>query len=587
LCTLGCICFNKTAAQDTVIHRNITVERDYKPVIQDVGKINAGPNAMVLKVKKAEPKFSDFNLPLAVEQNINTLAVAEIQHEKHKQLQQGLLRLGMGTQFNTLGDFYTSLIKNRDAKLDLNINHLGTFSNRLHSLSKVSLDYEKIFDALTLNAGISGNHQFFNYYGTNFNNEGKVINNDDATQANNKSVYTEYNLQQLNPLRTPISWLQMDLLNNSNNTFWRGATHVSISSITEQENLQYHIGANYKYFHSINGLSEHFIHSNGGLSIPIDRIRMGVDFDYANMMYQNNIAYLNTFNYWDYYSVMGLNPYLKMNGATWFIRIGAKSSFAMTHGRSFSPSPDIAAEWQLSPKYLAVYGGATGAYTINTLYSSSMENRFLSPDSRIEDTYTPINLYVGFKAKPISGLLVDLFTDYRKIDNQYFYVNKPYYLTKASNSIYENFPLIYTNKFDIVYSSASLMRIGCRIHYQYKNSFNVQLKTTHNKWNVVSELHAWYKPEWETDLSTDLKINKDFHIMASLFTQSASYAKLGDVTMPFSKRIDLNCSAFYSLSRYWTTFVKLNNILNSRYQEYLGYEVQGFNGLIGMTFNLQ
>jgi hypothetical protein len=284
---------------------------------------------------------------------------------------------------------------------------------------------------------------------------------------------------------------------------------------------------------------------------------------------------------------MGLNPYFRMTGSTWDVRIGVKSSFAMTHGRSFSPSPDIKVEWQASPKFLAVYGGATGAYTINTMSDMMAENRYLYPDTRVEDTYTPINLYAGIKVRPVEGLLVDAFVDYRRIENQYFFVNKSYQLTHAANGITPLDSTVYSNRFDVVYSAASLVRLGCRVNYRYKNTVNVQLKTVHNQWKLTSELHAWHKPEWETDLTSEISLSKDFHLMASLLMESATHARLGNMVVPFNQKIDLNLGATYSLSRYWSTFIRVNNLLNSRYQDYLGYQVQGINGMIGMTFNLQ
>jgi hypothetical protein len=583
----GMLSQHSILAQDTVIHRNVTVEREYKPVIQDVGKINAGPNAMILKVEKVVPKYSDFNLPLSVEHNIHTLPAAEIQHEKFRQMNQGLLRLGMGSHLNTLGDLSLPLIKNRDAKLDLNINHLGTFSHRLHSLTKMGMDFVKEYDALTINAGVKASHQHFRYYGDCFNHAGSMVNMNELGKDYGNAIFTENISNTVNPNRKPMSWLQKDIMGDSLNTFWRASALLSIASNTTADNLQYHFGAKYNYFNSLNGLSEHFINASGGMSIPMDKNRLGVDFDYSNMIYRPNMSYFSTFNFWDYYSIMGLNPYFQMSGSTWDVRIGAKSSFAMTHGRSFSPSPDIKAEWQASPKYVALYGGVTGAYTINTMSDMMFENRYLYPDTRVEDTYTPINLYAGVKVRPIEGLLVDAFVDYRKIENQYFFVNKSYKLTHSVNGISPSDSTIYSNRMDVVYSAASLTRLGCRVNYRYKNSFNVQLKTVHNQWNVAAERYAWLKPEWESDLTTEFSLTKDFHLMASLLCESATRARLGNLNMPFNQKVDLNLAATYSLSKYWSTFIRINNLINSRYQDFLGYQVQGINGLLGMTFNLQ
>jgi len=47
-------------AQDTLATRNVTVQREYKPVIQDAGKISFSPNILELKVEKIEAEVHRF-----------------------------------------------------------------------------------------------------------------------------------------------------------------------------------------------------------------------------------------------------------------------------------------------------------------------------------------------------------------------------------------------------------------------------------------------------------------------------------------------------------------------------------------------
>ena len=68
--------------KDSIVNRNVTVEREYKPVIQDAGKINSMPKVLEPKVEKTQAKYSDFNLPLTADFNIHTLPAAELEREK-------------------------------------------------------------------------------------------------------------------------------------------------------------------------------------------------------------------------------------------------------------------------------------------------------------------------------------------------------------------------------------------------------------------------------------------------------------------------------------------------------------------------
>ena len=67
----------QTPSKDSVLNRNVTVEREYKPVIQDAGKINSQPKALEPKTGKITPDYSNFNLPLNVDFNLHTLSASD------------------------------------------------------------------------------------------------------------------------------------------------------------------------------------------------------------------------------------------------------------------------------------------------------------------------------------------------------------------------------------------------------------------------------------------------------------------------------------------------------------------------------
>ena len=104
-------------AQDSIIDRNVTVEREYKPVIQDAGKINSVPEVLEQTVEKAAPTYSEFNLPLNAGFNIHTLPAAELKNEK-RDSKGGFARFGFGSNVNTLADFAYPIVKNADTRLD-------------------------------------------------------------------------------------------------------------------------------------------------------------------------------------------------------------------------------------------------------------------------------------------------------------------------------------------------------------------------------------------------------------------------------------------------------------------------------------
>jgi hypothetical protein len=430
-------------------------------------------------------------------------------------------------------------------------------------------------------AGVNLGYEYFNYYGKSYNALGKE--DDFSTFTNSKSsLYKELNLKPIS--RNAESKKLEDLINmSSNEALWRFNTYLGVRSAPAKSGLRYEAVVNYNKFDSRNGLTEDRIHTKAGFNNVNGKNRMGIDIELQNMFYSTDFP-ADSINVWDAYSVFSMNPYYSFERDNWNVRLGVKTSFSFIHGKPFSPSPDISAEWKAIPKWLAFYGGLGGGYKVNTLDGSMTENRFMFSDLRIQDTYTPVNAYFGIKIKPVYNLLLDAYVSYRYIDNQYFFINKDY----ASATITPGKPeeqTVYTNLFNAVYSSASLTNIGVRANYNVRNTVNVQLKGVYNGWKTFDITEAWQKPTFEADLTTEVRLSRNLNLNGSIFVMGARQAKLGDMSVRMKPVTDVNLGASYTYLNWFTLFAKVNNLLNSRYDEFYGYEVQRLNFMAGAAFS--
>jgi len=570
-------------AQDTIFDRNVNVEREYKPIIQDAGKINSVPAVLEPTVTKSVPRYNEFNLPLSVDYNIHTLSAAEMKHEQGDITKGGFARFGLGNNLNTLVDFAYPIVNKSDMRLDFSLNHFATFNAKAHSTTKAALSFDKYFENLDWYTGVGGGHEYFKYYGDNFN-----INSPDTLDLNGlansypTASYEERNLTSIS--RNAQTYSLRELADAPMaETFWRFNAFTGIRSLPLSTGLRYKAEVKYQLFDSRNGLTEHLIHTQAGFSTPVDSNRLGVDLDLYNLMYRSNSA--ESLNFWDAYTVFSMNPYYSIERAHFNVRLGVKSAFSFVHGKPFNPSADVNAEWKMIPKYLSLYGGLTGGYDVNTLDNMFTENRYLYSDVRVQDTYTPYNVYAGIKVKPLYNLLLDGYVNYRQIDNQYFFVNKEYELTSPLNGMSYVNSNLYTNRFNVLYSSASLLKIGVRANYNLQDRLNVQLKGAFNGWDVATEEFAWNKPRWEADLSTDVHITRDLSVSTNVFFEGERYAKIGVSPMRMRPKVDINLGLSYSYLQWFTAFVKVNNLINNPYQNFYGYEVQGQNVLVGAAFS--
>ena len=582
---LSVCCTITLSAQDTIMDRNVTVEREYKPIIQDAGKINSVPEVLEPTVVKTVPVYSEFNLPLNADFNIHTLAAAELQREKRREPSVGFSRIGFGNNLNTLADFAFPLINKPDLKLDFLLNHYGTFASKAHSVTKSSLSFDKYFRTFDFYAGVGGGHEYLKYYGNNFDVNGSPLNSDSLGSLSTNfplANYYEQNLVIIN--RNPQTVSLTNLANDSTSeTFWRFNAFTGIRSLPLSTGLRYMAEVKYNVFDARNGLREHMIQTRGGFDTEQEQNRLGIDLEMDNLMYRSDNPDL--LNFWNSYTVFAMNPFYSIERDTWNIRLGVKSAFSFIHGRPFNPSADINAEWKAIPKYFSVYGGITGGYDVNTMDKMFAENRYLFTDVRVKDTYSPYEFYGGIKIKPIYNLLLDAYVDFRRIDNQYFFVNKEYSRVASVIPFPNYISTLYSNRFNVIYSGADHLKIGVRANYNLRNIINVQLKGAYNKWDVSSEAYAWNKPKWEGDLSTNVRITRNFSVDANVFVEGERYAKLGDMSVRMRPKVDINLGASYSYSNWFTFFAKVNNLINNPYQNFYGYDVQGFNVLAGVAFS--
>ena len=569
-------------AQDSIVHRNISVEREYKPVIKDAGKINSIPEVLEIKVDKTAPNYSDFNLPLNADFNIHTLPAAELQREKRPESKGGFARIGLGNYFNTLADFAYPIIKKPDMRLDVSLNHFATFGSKAHSTTKGALSFDKYFKTFDLYAGVGGGHEYFKYYGNNFNRD-TVINLGNLAQSIGIGTsYTEKNREGINS--NPRPFTLKELANDSiSNTFWRFNAFVGFRSLPLDTGIRYQVELKYNFLNTAYGFAEHQVNLQAGFSALSNKNRIGLDLGLNNLVYKSDT--INKLNFWDTYSVFTLNPYYSIERKNYDLRLGVKSSVSFEPGKiRIFPSPDIRGEWKIIPKFASIYGGISGDYKVNTMNDMYAENRFLYSEIRVKDTYTPINFYAGLKVKPVYNLLLDAYIDYRLIDNQYFFVNKEYTSTSTLLISDPNY-FLYTNRFNVIYSGASLTKIGFRANYNLRNMVNVELKGAYNGWKVNTEMFAWNKPKWEADLSTEVHINRELSVSTNVFFEGERYAKLGATAFRMRPKVDINLGASYLYNNWLTAFVKVNNLINNPYQDFYGYQVQGLNVLVGAAFS--
>lgn len=572
----GTLSLQAQTPQDSVLNRNITIEREYQPAIQNAGKINALPNFVEPKVVRPTPQYTDFNLPMPMEQNIHYLSAAELVYQE-KQNKEGYARISVGTGFNSLANFAFPLLKKPDMKLDFILDHYGLFNSKAHAVTQGAFLFDKKFNSFDLYAGLGGGHEYFKYYGSTFNSVG--VRN--FSEVNNAGGLVNYV-----PINNLQNWITPDSLSNlpASNNLWRLNANVGFRNSPVSEEVRFDARLNYNMFNVRHGITEHQIALHAKVDGEVGGNRLGVAFSSQNQLYGTSNGVLSPVlgNYY----VLYINPYYRIERDAFDLHLGVKSSFSIAKGKGFAPSPDVRFEWRAVPKFLAIYVGAGGDYQVNSLNNIYQENYLLNPDVTVNDTYTPADFYAGVIIKPTQGLLIDAYVDYSFINDQYFFVNKAYQINHAPSGFNQADTMLLSNRFEAVYSNARLLKVGGRVSYTYER-FSAQLLGAYNHWNVKDFEYAWHKPSWELDLNVNAHITKKLSVYGNVYLGGGRYAMMGNYEPVKLDPImaNINLGASYAIKDWFSVFLRINNLINNKYEQWAGYEVQGFNVMAGAAFS--
>jgi len=548
---------NAQEKNDSLV-REVNIVRTYIPEIQDAGKINTLPN--IEKPEVISPKnlkYSTWSSPLSTSFDLQTLPSATLKKMRAPHdFREGYAKIGAGNHLSFLGDIYVPLLKAPDYRLDFATKHLSTFGKmwRLNNDKKEKvkaqdlhnsgqLIFNKNFYKMDLFSEINYYRHDFNYYGLSLE---EFI---DKDLPMGKEAHTFFDVS------------------------------AGIASRKLSADFTYLAKIKYEMAQTKTGLTENHILTNADFAYKLlsgDMLGLNISLD--NLIYNSPKATEKLFNdvgnQFDNYTVLGLNPYYKLQKEIWYVKLGLKSFFA-SKGKAANVAPDITGQVALVPEILYLYAGLTGDYKICTMQNLLKENQYLRPDIKTENTYTPLNAYGGLKVKLFNYLIFNGFAGYQYINNQYFYIN--HRITDFA---------LYDNTFDIVIDEARLFNAGASFTYNYKQKISALLKGTYNRWTTTELPFAWHKPDWELDFNFTYKINDDIRLSANAFALGKRKV-LGyenDVT-ELKPLVDLNLSGVYEYTSWVSFFLNLNNLLNQSNQIWYGYNLHRFNFMAGAMFS--
>lgn len=589
-------------ASDTILNRNVTVERDFQPIISSAGIVSVKPVIVQQDFEPAEVTYSSFSQALSPAFNINPLGCSLTTWGRPKPLH-GYVSGGLG-HTNTAFDFgYRRTDKRSKITLDAFAHHRAMWGRYSVERSNFGMDVTKSFTSAALYFGVDAENRFYTLSGRYVDSLGTM------------------HLAKMSELRP-----------EDNVSLWTVNTRIGLRS-TDRSSVQYQLQTGYSAFLHATNVTEHQVRTLGRLEWNGGEHRAGLNLRVSDffMKVNNNTIPDSLYNA---RHAIRIEPYYAYDHKRFHAHIGVNIDMNIGRGKllssnkniAFAPSPNVRLEYDITRNWLAIYGEATGSFGEGSMqaYSNAYPYRSYTPGviSHHVSAYVPVQAQLGLKIRPQANLLIDLHARYELKKNQ-FSGCSPYYWEvqqfRGTNDVYG----------DYIYCHLQRWKIGAEITYHYQDIVHIlvagafytgsmdSIEVPHaskgvaedeaSLWAAVKNADGTLKmldrPRWDLTVNIDARINRHWtlyshnyfagkrqtlmfeeYIVPTTVTSDDSGVRRKYSIGTFIPTIDINLGCAYEYNKWLSVFLELNNIIYRHNVTYYGYTNPGTNFLIGASY---
>lgn len=591
-------------AQDTILNRNVTVEREFQPIISSAGIVSVKPVIVQQDIEPAEVTYSSFSQALSPAFNINPLGCSLTTWEQPKPLH-GYISGGLG-HTNTAFDFgYRAEDKKSKIAFDAYAHHRAAWGRYTVEKTNFGLDITKSFSGAALYFGADAENQYYTYVGRYIDSLGGIH------------------------VAKPSGLKDEDKL-----SLWTINTRLGVRSIS-RGSIQYKLQTGYSAFLHAQNVVEHQVRTLGNLEWNGGEHKAGVNLRVGNFFMSVKDATIPAADYNSRHAIH-LEPYYAFDHNRFHAHVGVNLDMNIGHGQlltsntnlAFAPSPNVYLEYDITHNWLAIYGEVRGSYGEGSLQEYS--NLFPYRSYRDEVTshhacsYIPVQAQLGLKIRPQANLLIDLHARYEWKKNQMSTANPYYWEVRQFRDGLTNTALVDA---DFVYCDLQRWKIGAEITYHYQDILYILLsggyytgsmdniEAPFASQGIAAEEASFLaavqnadgtfrmldRPRWDLTANIDVRINRHWTVYSHNYFAGKRLALMWDEqvdplgygptaqlrtysTRELMPTIDINLGCTYEYNKWLSVFLELNNIIYRHNYYYYGYTNPGTNFLLGASY---
>ncbi|MDG1804414.1 TonB-dependent receptor [Flavicella sp.] len=545
--------------KDSVSTEVINVVSSYKPTISDAFKANETPDISIETNDKSNMQYGIKSHPIKSVFKPYSGGYKSAKTNYKKSEYPDYLKVGYGNYGTPLVEaFLYKRKKEHEGQVFLyNKASNGGIKDVVLSDSylntKIALNYKNHKKAQTWEIGASYQRDMYNWYG--IPDDMLVYQDDVIASINEKQIY--------------------------NHLVLKGSILLKQEWISENE-------ARLEKFSDKHGSNETRFYYSPTFTFPIQETKVNtkVILDIIHGEFENDYSNTMAINYG--FLNLGAEAAYPIEKENLYISLGAKllynSDLENKKGRFFI-YPDIHANFALIDELLNIYGGFTGGLIQNSYRSIANENPYVSPTLNIKPTSNAFKLFAGFKGKMTSTISYDVNASYsQEKDKLLFRSNQN--LTDGTMAVTKGYQA--GNSFYALYDKVSTLGLYGQLAATLAKNIETGASISLFSYSMDNEAEAWNLPPFMASIFGTYSFGK-WNTKGELFTKGPRKDLLiasdgTETPVELDAYVDINLSADYTFNRKWSAFIELNNILNTNYQVYSNFQVQGFQVLAGAVY---
>lgn len=521
LCTL-LISSSFTFAQnksDSLIMRDLLLEKDYSPQIENAGKIYQNPATEAIKTNKQEVKFATSANRLSLDKDFVPLQAAEAKVDFPAQNKWGYARLGTAG-LRLLGDAQVNILHQERQRLELNWNShmqrrpipLSAYNFDNHN--QASLAYQYHFDRSVLRASLSEAYDSWNYADFGYGKQ-QARSSDSHLQLAwaskpwgkdfNYDIQAESYLFYINP-------------------FEKIAASDSYTPINEKA-LEYEVDLSAKFSYRIE--EDLLAHTQ----LTFKHLGYGMD------------SHLNDLYWFD------LHPSIDYRWKLWQFSLGAHLSDIIGKESKIKLAATASAARNIGEK-AAFQLSIDGGERVFSLRESFHINPYLTTNDRIEALYSPLKAQADIQWNPFDVLQVSAVAGYQHIRNLTQITATKHTQTSPEQNHVINFAFKQQN--------ADIAFVGAGVAFNYTKMFRLSANTRY--------LHAnkdlAYLPTWTIDAALDFRPIEKLSLSMVYHAALQRHIPLENAKQHFH---GITTCLTYQLSKRWDIFLQTHPYSSKRF----------------------